>query len=104
MKNDDSDIENFFSELKAIDKFKATPPFGIKEKSKRRWIIPLAAAASIILLIWFGAKQRPEEVPIPKVFVITLEKETNQGIQFTIEEYNELESWESTTTSLLTEF
>ncbi len=102
--DEEEDLKNFFSEIKTKDELKSVPEFLIARKQKQRWLIPIGVAASLAIFLWFAVMKEPPATANHQVIIITLEKGKNQEIQFTIEESTELESWESTTSSLLTEF
>jgi hypothetical protein len=102
--SEDQNLKHFFNEMKAKDSIIAVPQFPKLRRPKSRILIPLGIAASLVLLAWFYSGN--EQIPTLEkdVFIITLEEGENNELQFKIEYTSELESWESPTTSLLTEF
>ncbi len=103
MENDEL-IESFFEEMKANDQNLEIPPFPEKQPKKINWIIPIGIAASLLLAGFLFYEKAPEpEVPA-EVIIITLEEGPNQEQQFKITESTYLDTWESSTSSLLTEF
>jgi len=102
--NDDFDIQNFFAEMKAKDLKKEIPAFPKAKKSKSWQWIPIGIAASLAVVAWFYMGNEPIPTLDQGVIIITLEEGPNKELQFKIERTTELESWESPTSSLLTEF
>lgn len=108
MKMQDSDSEkelaNFFLEMKEKDRKKEVPPFPIRKNPKLWYLIPIGIAASLALFAWFNWGDKSIQSLEYDVIIITLEEGQNNELQFKIESTTELESWESPTASLLTEF
>ena len=108
MKMQDSDIdkelEQFFLEMKEKDQQMPIPPF-IQSKKRSIWkFIPYGIAASVLFALWFFTGKQEDFKLEQDVIIITLEEGQNNELQFRIETTTELESWESPTSSLLTEF
>lgn len=103
----DQDLQRFFDELKVKDRELEIPEFEGLPKPKSNmtplWLT-VGIAASLLLfapLIW------PEEEIIEAptdVLIITLEEDENQEQQFTIQQTTYLDTWESPTSFLLTEY
>lgn len=102
--SEDQNLQNFFSEMKAKDSAMVVPQFPKIRKSKSWSLIPIGIAASLALLAWFYRGDEPIQTLDHDVIIITLEAGQNNELQFKIESTTELESWESPTSSLLTEF
>jgi hypothetical protein len=80
------------------------PQFSGKKKSGYWKLIPIGIAASLTIAAWFYMGDDPIATLDHDVIIITLEEGQNKELQFKIESTTELESWESPTSSLLTEF
>ena len=102
--SEDQNLQNFFSEMKAKDSAMVVLQFPKIRKSKSWSLIPIGIAASLALLAWFYRGDEPIQTLDHDVIIITLEAGQNNELQFKIESTTELESWESPTSSLLTEF
>lgn len=102
--SEDQNLQHFFSEMKAKDSAMVVPQFPKIRKSKSWSLIPIGIAASLALLAWFYRVDEPIQTLDHDVIIITLEAGQNNELQFKIESTTELESWESPTSSLLTEF
>ncbi len=97
-------LQNFFREMKAKDSTIEVPQFPKIRKSKSWGLIPLGIAATLAFLAWFYMGNEPIPTLNKDVIIITLEEGQDNELQFKIESTTELESWESPTSSLLTEF
>lgn len=103
----DQDIQQFFDELKVKDQQLEIPEFQGLPKPKGNmtplWLT-IGIAASLLLfapLIW----PEEDEVMTPTdVVIITLEENEQHEQQFTIQQTTYLDTWESPTSSLLTEY
>lgn len=102
--SEDQDFQDFFSEMKAKDSTIVVPQFPRIRKSKSWGLIPIGIAASLALLAWFYRGDGSTEPLNHDLIIITLEEGQNKELQFKIESTTELESWESPTSSLLTDF
>ncbi|WP_158856358.1 hypothetical protein [Lunatibacter salilacus] len=100
----DQDLVNFFSEMRAEDSAIVVPPFPKIKKSKSWSLIPLGVAATLALLAWFFIEDKAIQTLDHDVIIITLEAGQNNELKFKIESTTEMESWESPTSSLLTDF
>lgn len=106
MRNEsDREIQSFFDQLKEKDLkidipvfLETTKPSGIN------WWIPFGIAASLALGYFLWPQQKQDFNPPAEVIIITLEKDENDNQQILIEEKTYLETWESPTSSLLTEY
>lgn len=103
----DQDLQRFFDELKVKDRELEIPAFEGLPKPKSNmtplWL-SIGIAASLLLfapLIW--PKEEIIEAP-SEVLIITLEENENHEQQFTIQQTTYLDTWESPTASLLTEY
>ncbi|NVJ85052.1 MAG: hypothetical protein HWE15_02040 [Algoriphagus sp.] len=104
MENEDKLIKAFFEDLKEQDRNIPIPEFPeVKVKSFPYWI-PMGVAASLIIGA-FLIFQRPE-IPEPPadVIIISLQENEDHEQEFRIEEKAYIDIWESSTSSLLTEF
>ncbi|WP_338221147.1 hypothetical protein [Algoriphagus sp. oki45] len=102
--NKDPELKTFFQELRKQDEHLLIPPFPeVEKKSRFIWWIPAGIAATLLFGAFFLTGEKSEE-PAPEVLIITLEEGPNQELQFQIQETNEMDIWESPTTSLLTEY
>lgn len=102
--SEDQNLQLFFSEMKAKDSTITVPQFPKIRKSKSWSLIPIGIAASLALLAWFYRGDEPIQTLDYDVIIITLEEGENNELKFKIESTTEFESWESSTSSLLTEF
>ena len=102
--SEDQTVEHFFNEMKTKDSAIAVPQFPKLRKTKSWSWVPVGIAASLALLFWFYKGNEPNKSLDKDVIIITLEEGQNNELQFKIESTTELESWESPTSSLLTEF
>lgn len=102
--NSDEDLVQFFMEMKEKDKKIPVPQFHIRKKPKTWYLIPIGIAASLAL--GFFLLPHKDQVPSPptEVIIITLEEDEKNNQQIRIEEKTFLETWESPTASLLTEY
>lgn len=97
-------LNRFFEDMKAKDSGLAVPPFPTQKPKKLNPWIPIGIAASLTLIgiaVWF---EEPVPDPPAEVIIITLQQGENQQQEITIEESTYLETWESPTSSLLTEY
>lgn len=102
--SEDQGLQNFFNELRAKDSVRVAPQFPKIRKSKSLMLIPVGIAASLALLAWFFSGDKAIQTLDHDVIIITLEEGQNKELQFKIESTTELESWDSPTSSLLTDF
>ncbi|NHE57241.1 hypothetical protein [Cyclobacterium plantarum] len=102
--SEDQDLQDFFSEMKAKDSAIEAPQFPKIRKFKSWSLIPIGIAASLILMAWFYTRDKPIQTLDHDLIIITLEEGQNNELQFKIESTTELESWDSPTSSLLTDF
>ncbi|RAI95333.1 hypothetical protein [Algoriphagus yeomjeoni] len=97
-------LERFFDQMKKQDEQIEIPVFPEVKTGKFSFWIPAGIAASIIFAFLFIQKPVPTESSTPEVVIITLVEDENQNQHFTIEESTFLDTWESPTASLLTEY
>jgi hypothetical protein len=103
MENNDP-LNRFFEEMKAKDEGLSVPPFPAQKSKKLNPWIPLGIAASLALIgmaVWYD---KPVTAPVAEVIIITLQQGKNQQQEIIIEESTYLETWESPTSSLLTDY
>lgn len=106
MRNEsDKEIQSFFDQLKDNDRGIQIPAFPEPARQRRiNWWIPFGIAASLTLGYFLWPQQKQDFNPPAEVIIITLEKDENDNQQILIEEKTYLETWESPTSSLLTEY
>ncbi|SFT73350.1 hypothetical protein SAMN04489724_1903 [Algoriphagus locisalis] len=97
-------LERFFDQMKKQDEHIEIPAFPEVQTRKFGFWIPTGIAASMIFAFLFIQKPAPVETPAPEVVIITLHEDENQNQHFTIEESTFLDTWESPTASLLSEY
>jgi hypothetical protein len=106
MRNEtDKEIQGFFDQLRENDQRIQIPAFPEPTKQNQiNWWIPLGIAASLSVGIFLWSQDIQNQSPPAEVIIITLEKDENNNQQILIEEKTYLETWESPTSSLLTEY
>jgi len=97
-------LERFFDQIKKQDQHKEIPAFPAVKTRKFGFWIPAGIAASMGLALLFLQEPATVESAPAEVVIITLQEDENQNQHFTIEETTFLETWESPTSSLLTEY
>ncbi|MEP1087249.1 hypothetical protein [Algoriphagus sp.] len=97
-------LERFFSQMKKKDEQLKIPDFPEVKAQKFGLWIPTGIAASIGLAFLVFQDPTPIESTAPEVVIITLQEDENQNQHFTIEETTFLDTWESPTASLLTDY
>lgn len=97
-------LERFFDQMKKQDEHIAIPAFPEVKTRKFGFWIPAGIAASMAFAFLFIQEPEPTEPVSPEVVIITLQEDENQNQHFTIEETTFLETWESPTSSLLSEY
>ncbi|WP_297336545.1 hypothetical protein [Algoriphagus sp.] len=102
MANDEL-IRDFFLKMKAGDQRIPTPEFPEVKTGGFNWWIPLGIAATL-LLGGFFLMNEPVPEPPADLIIISLQENENQEQQLIIEEKAFIDTWESTTSSLLTDF
>ena len=101
----DKKLQGFFDQLKENDRGIQIPAFPEPARQRRiNWWIPIGIAASLILGFFLWPEDSQDLVPPAEVIIITLDKDENNNQQILIEEKTYLETWESPTSSLLTEY
>jgi len=103
MENDEL-IESFFRDMRKADQNLEVPAFPESKTRKINWLIPIGIAASLMLAGFLFFEKKPEVKAPAEIIIITLENGPNHEQQFKIQESTYLETWESNTSSLLTEF
>lgn len=98
------ELERFFMEMKENDRKIVVPPFPNQKNPKLWYLIPIGIAASLALGFLFLPHEDQVPSPPTEVIIITLEEDEKNNQQIRIEEKTYLETWESPTTSLLTEY
>lgn len=97
-------LDRFFDQMKKQDEQLEVPAFPEIQTRKISFWIPAGIAASMGLALLFIQKPTLVETVAPEVVIITLQEDENQNQQFTIEESTFLDTWESPTASLLSEY
>ncbi|MEB2786059.1 hypothetical protein [Algoriphagus persicinus] len=97
-------LERFFDQMKKQDAHIEIPAFPEVKTRKFGFWVPAGIAASMIFAFLFIQEPAPVESESPEVVIITLLEDENQNQHFTIEESTFLDTWESPTASLLTEY
>lgn len=98
---EDRELEMFFAELKHQDSEIAIPEYK-KRTSSRIWkLLPLGAAASVLLGFWIWNQEQKEEPLYQDLIIISLVEGENQEQKFVIEQAASMDVWESPTASLL---
>ncbi|PZX59742.1 hypothetical protein LV84_00951 [Algoriphagus ratkowskyi] len=97
-------LERFFEQMKNQDEQLEIPTFPSVHTRKFGFWIPAGIAASMGLAFLFLQEPTTVEITSPEVVIITLQEDENQNQHFTIEETTFLDTWESPTSSLLTEY
>jgi hypothetical protein len=101
----DTELKAYFDQLKEKDQNLTIPDFPEVVKARSiNWWIPIGIAASLMLGFLLLPKEEMIAKPPAEVIVITLQQGENQKQQILIEEKTYLETWESPTSSLLTEY
>jgi hypothetical protein len=104
-KNPDEDIAFFFSEMKAQDSKRPIPEFvEVSRKNRLLKFLPLGIAASLLLFLWLQPDHEGDVRLESDQVIITLDLDHNNQQQFSIEFTHSIETWEPTTSSLLTDF
>ncbi len=103
MENDEL-IKSFFEDMRKEDQNLEIPAFPKPKTRSINWLIPVGIAASLFLAGFLFYEKEPEVKAPAEVIIITLEEGPNQEQQFKIKESTYLDTWESSTSSLLTEF
>ncbi|MAN88587.1 MAG: hypothetical protein CL555_17820 [Algoriphagus sp.] len=103
MENDQL-IKDFFSEMKKQDQNLPIPEFPETKVSTFNWWFPMGIAASLLVggLLWY--QQEPAKEAPNEVIINSLQENENQQQTLIIEEKAYIDVWESSTSSLLTEF
>lgn len=100
---DNEQIHRFFAQMKKRDEQLEIPAFpAVKTRKLSIWI-PAGIAAAVFAIL-FMRGPTPVEHAAPEVVIITLHADENQNQHFIIEESTFLETWESPTSSLLTDY
>ncbi len=103
MENDEL-INSFFEDMRAKDQNLQIPEFPELKTRRINWLIPIGIAASFLFAgFLFFEKETIPNAPA-EVIIITLEEGENQQQEFKIQNSTYLDTWESSTSSLLTEF
>lgn len=100
----DGQLERFFDQMKKQDEQMEIPAFPEVKTRKFGFWIPAGIAASMAFAFVLVQKPAPVKKASPEVVIITLHEDENQNQHFTIEETTFLDTWESPTASLLSEY
>ncbi len=97
-------LQRFFSDMKKQDQELPVPQFPETQVKSIHWWIPTGIAASLLLgCFWFIKLSQAPQAP-SEVIIISLETNEQNEQQITIEEKAYIDTWEPTTSSLLTDF
>lgn len=97
-------LDRFFDQMKKQDEQIEIPAFPEVKTRKFSFWIPAGIAASMSFAFLFMQEPATVESAPPEIVIITLQEDENQNQHFTIEETTFLDTWESPTASLLTEY
>lgn len=100
----DWELQEFFAEMKGKD---AQIPIPVLPKFRRskNWLwIPVGIAASVLMGIFYFSPNDSEYHLEKDIIIISLIQDKNNELQFSIESTTSMDSWEASTSSLLTEF
>ena len=105
----DDDIDYFFKEMRKQDDQVLIPEFEDliekKQHSKRRYIIPLGVAASILmLLIFYFSIERISDMPKSEELVIIVSEKEELSTESLLVSESTIDSWESPSSSLIDDF
>ncbi|MCR9081417.1 MAG: hypothetical protein NXH89_03295 [Cyclobacteriaceae bacterium] len=103
MENDQL-LESFFSGMKKQDQTIQIPEFPETKVRSINWWIPSGIAATVLLGGFLLTRQEPVAEAPSEVIIISLQENENDEQEFIIEEKAYIDVWESSTSSLLTEF
>ncbi len=104
------DIQDFFAELKAYDERVAPPYFpGLPVKKRARglrYLVPLAVAASVLLLLAFWPIKPAEATGVggTETLVISLGEQGDATTETLLVGPESMYSWESPSASLIADF
>lgn len=109
--NQDEDLKDFFSGLRAEDERMAPPPFPdlpLQETKIRRLpmrrLAMIASAAVALLLLFTWWPKVPEDVAEGEVLVISFEAEVPTQTKTLLDEQESMYSWVSPSASLIADF
>jgi hypothetical protein len=97
-------LEQFFDQMKKQDGHLKSPAFPLLKKRRVNLWIPIGIAASVILAFMLIKEPKAIHDRPGEVVIITLHTDENGDQHFTIEQTTHLDTWESPTTSLLTQY
>ena len=97
-------LERFFDQMKKQDEQIEIPAFPEVKIRKFSFWIPAGIAATMAFVFLFMQEPATVESAPPEIVIITLQEDENQNQHFTIEETTFLDTWESPTASLLTDY
>ena len=105
----EDDIKDFFAELKAQDEQVAPPAFtGLpgRKKGRLRYLLPLTAAASVLLLLafWRTTKDNLSSQTPSEVLVISFGPDQEPPTETLLADPESVYSWESPSASLIADF
>lgn len=108
MNRSDEDIKEFFAEMRNDDHNISVPEFDDIKKShqpKRRFLLPLGIAASLLLLVsvYFILDQEQDQSQTVEL-IISLGKEETINTQQLITKESAIDAWTSPTNSLIDDF
>ncbi len=100
----DQELKRFFTEMKKQDEVVLIPDFPETKVNAVNWWMPIGIAASLLLGGFIWMNQSPEPELHKDMIIISLEKGENDMQEIKIEEKAYIDTWESGSSSLLTEF
>jgi len=109
MKNEDSEMKEFFNQMRATDlKEKEIPPFELPQKKQKpsmvRYLLPLATVAAMLLL-FFGIDWNKEVVETEdNTLVITMTIEAPMSTDGFMADESSMTQWKSPSDILIQEF
>jgi hypothetical protein len=103
-KKTDLELQGFFAEMKKQDAQSQIPPLPKFRKTKNWLWVPVGIAASLIMGIWYFTPIDSDYKLEEDIIIISLIQDKNNELQFSIESTTSMDSWEASSSSLLTEF
>ncbi|MGB0524514.1 MAG: hypothetical protein ACPGJS_16195 [Flammeovirgaceae bacterium] len=112
MDNIDDELTKFFTEMREADEKHTIPPFeafsrkDLKPKSKRKYLIPMGIAASLLLLLGvYLNEQTTVETPVmEEVSIQFVEPEEMNTQSLITDDEPSIYAWEAPTNVLIDEF
>lgn len=102
--DNDQLLRDFFAEMKAKDQKIKTPEFPEVKARSINWWLPIGIAATLLLGGFYFLSPQESPDTSADLLIITLQENEYSQQELIIEEKDYIDVWESTTTSLLTDF